>query len=41
MPLAWDSFAAFPLLPSLAHWWEHNSSKLTVALLLAAAFSGC
>ncbi len=27
--------AAFPLIPSLSHWWEHNSSKLLVASLLA------
>ncbi len=27
--------AALPLVPSLAHWWEHNSSKLLVASLLA------
>jgi Na+/H+ antiporter NhaD/arsenite permease-like protein len=27
--------AALPLIPSLAHWWEHNSSKLLVASLLA------
>ncbi len=28
--------AALPLVPSLAHWWEHNSSKLLVAAILAA-----
>ncbi len=27
--------AVLPLIPSLAHWWEHNSSKLLVASLLA------
>jgi Na+/H+ antiporter NhaD/arsenite permease-like protein len=27
--------AALPLVPSLAHWWEHNSSKLLVAAILA------
>jgi len=27
--------AILPLVPSLAHWWEHNSSKLLVASLLA------
>ena len=27
--------AVLPLVPSLAHWWEHNSSKLLVASLLA------
>ena len=25
------AIAALPLVPSLAHWWEHNSSKLLVA----------
>ena len=28
--------AVLPLVPSLAHWWEHNSSKLLVAAILAA-----
>ena len=28
--------AVLPLLPGLAHWWEHNSSKLLVASILAA-----
>ena len=28
--------AALPLVPSLAHWCEHNSSKLLVAAILAA-----
>ena len=27
--------AVLPLVPSLAHWWEHNSSKLLVAAILA------
>ncbi len=27
--------AVLPLIPSMAHWWEHNSSKLLVASLLA------
>jgi Na+/H+ antiporter NhaD/arsenite permease-like protein len=27
--------AILPLIPSLAHWWEHNSSKLLVAAILA------
>jgi Na+/H+ antiporter NhaD/arsenite permease-like protein len=29
--------AILPLVPSLAHWWEHNSSKFLVASILAAA----
>jgi Na+/H+ antiporter NhaD/arsenite permease-like protein len=29
--------AVLPLIPSLAHWWEHNSSKFLVASLLALA----
>ena len=29
--------AVLPLVPSLAHWWEHNSSKLLVAAVLATA----
>ncbi len=29
------AIAILPLTPSLAHWWEHNSSKLLVAALLA------
>ena len=28
------AIAVFPLTPGLAHWWEHNSSKLLVAGLL-------
>jgi Na+/H+ antiporter NhaD/arsenite permease-like protein len=28
--------AVLPLVPSLSHWWEHNSSKLLVAAILAA-----
>ena len=28
--------AILPLVPSLAHWWEHNSSKLLVAAVLAS-----
>ena len=27
--------AILPLVPSLAHWWEHNSSKFLVATILA------
>jgi Na+/H+ antiporter NhaD/arsenite permease-like protein len=27
--------AVLPLVPSLVHWWEHNSSKLLVATILA------
>ena len=29
------AIAVFPLTPALAHWWEHNSSKLLVAASLA------
>ena len=29
--------AVLPLIPSLAHWWEHNSSKFLVASILALA----
>ena len=29
--------AVLPLVPSLVHWWEHNSSKLLVASILAVA----
>jgi Na+/H+ antiporter NhaD/arsenite permease-like protein len=32
--------AVLPLVPSLAHWWEHNSSKLLVAAILAAVTVG-
>jgi len=32
--------AILPLVPSLAHWWEHNSSKLLVASLLACVTLG-
>jgi Na+/H+ antiporter NhaD/arsenite permease-like protein len=32
--------AVLPLIPSLAHWWEHNSSKLLVASLLACVTLG-
>ena len=28
------AIAIFPLTPALAHWWEHNSSKLLVAGIL-------
>ncbi|MFM1903796.1 MAG: hypothetical protein RLZZ440_1696, partial [Planctomycetota bacterium] len=28
--------AVLPLIPALAHWWEHNSSKFLVAVILAA-----
>ncbi|MFM8986097.1 MAG: sodium:proton antiporter, partial [Planctomycetia bacterium] len=31
------AIAVFPLTPGLAHWWEHNSSKLLVAGLLGLA----
>ena len=30
------AIAVLPLVPATAHWWEHNSSKLLVAGLLAA-----
>lgn len=30
------AIAIFPLAPRVAHWWEHNESKLLVAGLLAA-----
>ncbi len=30
------AIAVLPLVPAAAHWWEHNSSKLLVAGLLAA-----
>jgi Na+/H+ antiporter NhaD/arsenite permease-like protein len=30
------AIALFPLIGKLEHWWEHNSSKLIVALVLAA-----
>jgi uncharacterized membrane protein len=29
------AIAFFPLLPGVAHWWEHNRSKLLVSLVLA------
>jgi len=32
--------AVLPLVPSLAHWWEHNVSKLLVASLLALTTLG-
>lgn len=28
--------AVIPLIPSLAHWWHHNTNKLIVSLVLAA-----
>ena len=31
------AIATFPLLPAVSHWWEHNTSKLLVAGLLALA----
>jgi len=34
------AIAILPLTPGLAHWWEHNSSKLLVAGLLAAVTLG-
>jgi Na+/H+ antiporter NhaD/arsenite permease-like protein len=34
------AIAIFPLTPGLSHWWEHNSSKLLVAGLLAAITLG-
>lgn len=34
------AIAVFPLTPAVSHWWEHNSSKLTVAGLLAAVTVG-
>jgi Na+/H+ antiporter NhaD/arsenite permease-like protein len=30
------AIALFPLLPPLAHWWEHNTNRLIVSLTLAA-----
>ena len=30
------TLAAFPLIPKVAGWWEHNRNKLFVALVLAA-----
>jgi Na+/H+ antiporter NhaD/arsenite permease-like protein len=30
------AIAILPLMPGLSHWWEHNSSKLLVAGVLAA-----
>jgi len=30
------AIAIFPLAPGISHWWEHNSSKLLVAGVLAA-----
>ena len=32
--------AILPLIPATAHWWEHNRSKLTVSLVLAALVCG-
>jgi len=32
--------AVLPLAPGLSHWWEHNSSKLLVATLLALVTLG-
>ena len=34
------AIAVLPLVPATGHWWEHNSSKLLVALALAAATLG-
>ncbi len=34
------AIAILPLTPGLSHWWEHNSSKLLVAGLLAAVTLG-
>ena len=34
------AIAILPLTPQLAHWWEHNSSKLLVAGLLALVTLG-
>ena len=34
------AIAILPLAPGLSHWWEHNSSKLLVAGLLAAITLG-
>ncbi|MFM7184647.1 MAG: sodium:proton antiporter [Planctomycetota bacterium] len=31
------AIAILPLTPGVAHWWEHNSSKLLISGLLAAA----
>ena len=34
------AIAILPLTPGISHWWEHNSSKLLVAGLLAAVTLG-
>ncbi len=34
------AIAILPLIPWTSHWWEHNRSKLTVALALALATLG-
>ena len=34
------AIAVLPLTPPVAHWWEHNSSKLLVAATLAAVTLG-
>ncbi|MBI5094705.1 MAG: sodium:proton antiporter [Candidatus Hydrogenedentes bacterium] len=34
------AIAILPLLPKVSHWWEKNSSKLLVSLILAAMITG-
>jgi Na+/H+ antiporter NhaD/arsenite permease-like protein len=34
------AIAVLPLVPRLAHWWEHNRNKLLVSVLLALATLG-
>jgi Na+/H+ antiporter NhaD/arsenite permease-like protein len=34
------AIAILPLIPRLAHWWEHNRSKLIVSVILALATLG-
>jgi len=34
------AIAVFPLVPSIAHWWEHNANRLLVACLLGAVTLG-
>lgn len=30
------AIAIFPLVPSIAHWWEHNRNRLLISVILAA-----
>ena len=34
------AIAVFPLVPSIAHWWEHNANRLLVACLLGGVTLG-